>query len=436
MTAAPRNALPARPLAPGDPAYDALRRRHDRRFSEEPAAIVPCRALDDVRAGLGHARRIGAPVRPRGAGHGPPVADGAVVLDLRTLDRIEIDPERCTARVGPAVTWGALDAAAQEHGLAACGSRFPATGVIGSVICAGSGWLERATGLAGDALVSARVLLADGRLVEATRTANADLLASLRGTGGAPGCVWEATIALRPLGPGLAGGVLTFPATEGFEVLRAYRDLLATAPDVLCGGAILAGPGALAGVPDSGDAVLAIVVAWAGDPASAAPWLARLRAIGHAGGGTLGTFRYRDLQELLAPWDVPGRRRLSTGGDPGVLDDRAVRRFVADGLACARRGSLVLLQPLGGAYARYAEDLLPRARDARWGVQVHAAWESPDDEAVTRIGALAATLTPLPGLFPSRWGGRDDAAFRRLRRIRERWDPTATFAWNDAAPSD
>ena len=139
----------------------------------------------------------------------------------------------------PGVLWGELDAATQEHGLAVTGGRGVVDRVAGFALGSGSGWLERKMGLAADNLRAARVLTADGHVVTASADENPDLFWALRGGGGNFGIVVEFEFALRPVGPIILGGMLIWPRERAAEVTRAYRDLMAEAPDALCGGLAL-----------------------------------------------------------------------------------------------------------------------------------------------------------------------------------------------------
>jgi FAD binding domain len=57
--------------------------------------------------------------------------------DLRTLNRIDADPDQRIARVEGGARWGAIDAATQEHGLAVTGGRVSDTGIGGLALGSG-----------------------------------------------------------------------------------------------------------------------------------------------------------------------------------------------------------------------------------------------------------------------------------------------------------
>ena len=50
--------------------------------------------------------------------------DDALVIDLSPMKAIDVDPSTSTVRAQAGLTWGELDAATQEHGLAVTGGRF------------------------------------------------------------------------------------------------------------------------------------------------------------------------------------------------------------------------------------------------------------------------------------------------------------------------
>jgi FAD/FMN-containing dehydrogenase len=129
-------------VTPGDPSYDTRRRGFNGMFDRRPALIARCTGPADVSAAVRFAREAGVPVSVFGGGHGVTghaVCEDGVMIDLRPMKALDIDADARTCRAGAGLTWGEIDAATQEHGLAVTGGRHPTTGVGGLTLGAGSG---------------------------------------------------------------------------------------------------------------------------------------------------------------------------------------------------------------------------------------------------------------------------------------------------------
>src|SRR5262249_62193112 len=89
--------------------------------SRHPAMIACCRDTADVVTAVSFARAHDLPVAVRAGGHGVAgraVCDGGLVIDLRELSQVGVDPRRRLAVAGAGVLNGEFDAATQRHGLA------------------------------------------------------------------------------------------------------------------------------------------------------------------------------------------------------------------------------------------------------------------------------------------------------------------------------
>ncbi len=256
-------------LEEGDDGYDDARRVFNGMIDRRPRAIARCADADDVTRAVDAARDQRVPLSVYGGGHsvtGSAVVDGGLCIDLRNLTEIVVDPTTRTARAGGGLTWGALDAATQEHGLAVTGGRVSTTGVAGLALGSGSGWLERSLGFTCDSLLSAQVVTADGRTVTASALENPDLFWALRGGGGNFGIVTEFTLQLHPIGPIVLAGLLMYPAAMAGAVVRFWRDFMSTAPDAVGSGVafITAPPADFVPEPVRGHPVVGVVICYAG----------------------------------------------------------------------------------------------------------------------------------------------------------------------------
>jgi FAD/FMN-containing dehydrogenase len=224
-------------IGPDDAGYEDARKVYNAMIDKRPALIASCTSPEDVAKVVSFARdqdlllavRCGA---HNGAGLG--TCDGGVVIDLSPLKDIAVDPQARTVRVGGGCTWGEVDRATSEHGLATPSGIISTTGVGGLTLGGGLGHLTRKCGLAIDNLLGAELVLASGERVRASADENADLYWAIRGGGGNFGVVTSFLFRLHEVGTVVAGPTF-WPAELGAEVLSVYRDFLPAAPRELNG---------------------------------------------------------------------------------------------------------------------------------------------------------------------------------------------------------
>ena len=108
----------------------------------------------------------------------------------------------------------------------------PDTTVVGLSLGGGMSWFGRAYGLAADSIVALEIVDADGELVRVTADSDPDLFWALRGGGGDFGIMIAAEVALHPAAE-VYGGRLMWPIEHAPEVLRAFQQVTASAPDEL-----------------------------------------------------------------------------------------------------------------------------------------------------------------------------------------------------------
>src|SRR5437667_3392692 len=175
-----------------DEGYDEARVVYNAMIDRRPSAVVRCVDTDDIVAAVNFARDNDLALAVRGGGHSVPgfgTVDDGVVADLSGMREVTVDPAARTARAQGGVTWGMFNDATNAHGLATTGGIISTTGVAGLTLGGGIGYLSRGIGLSCDNLVSAEVVTADGRTVQASDGENQDLFWALRGGGGNFGVV-------------------------------------------------------------------------------------------------------------------------------------------------------------------------------------------------------------------------------------------------------
>src|SRR4029077_12038420 len=127
-------------------------------------------------------------------------------------------------RVGGGCVWADVDHATHAFGLAVPTGIISSTGVGGLTVGGGIGHLTRALGLTIDNLLSADVVLADGRFVVANaekNNENSDLFWALRGGGGNFGVVTSFVFKAHPLDTVLAGPMF-WELNDAAEVMKFY----------------------------------------------------------------------------------------------------------------------------------------------------------------------------------------------------------------------
>jgi FAD/FMN-containing dehydrogenase len=180
-----------------------------------PAAIVKVADATDVAAVIAIARETGVPLAVRSGGHsgaGYGSVDDGIVIDVRALDSLDLDPVARTAWAGSGLTAGEYTAEAAKHGLATGFGDTGSVGLGGLITGGGVGYLVRKHGLTIDNLLAAEVVTADGQVRTVDDEHEPDLFWAIRGGGGNVGVVTRFKLRLHEL-DGVVGGMLILPAT-------------------------------------------------------------------------------------------------------------------------------------------------------------------------------------------------------------------------------
>ncbi|MGH2953692.1 MAG: FAD-binding oxidoreductase [Solirubrobacterales bacterium] len=438
-----REAFAGTVLEQGDDGYEDARTIFNAMIDRRPAVIAQCESADDVIAALAHARERDLEVAIRSGGHsvaGASSVEGGLVVDMRRMNAVEIDPDARIARVGGGATWGDFDGAAQPYGLMTTGGRVSTTGVAGLTLGGGSTWLERKYGSTCDHLESATLVTADGRRVTASESENPELFWALHGGGGNFGVATELVFRLEPLAS-VTLALLLWPSDAGPELARRYRDLIdAGAPEELGGGF-----GHITGPPEDfvpdhlrSALVAAVIGYYAGAEAEFREALAPILELSPEA-AMIAELPYAEAQRAID--DPPGYRNYWSAQFLARLPDEALEAF------CRRAHDMVVpspsqhvLFPLGGAVARGADRWPMPYRRAPWAVHPLGLWEEPADderaiawargtvEDVRQFGIEGVYLNFIPDEGEDRVvAGYGAENYDRLAAVKAEYDPDNVF---------
>lgn len=439
-------------IHPGDAGYDDARTVFNGMIDRKPAVIARCTSANDVVAAVGLAREHGLPLAVYGGGHGvtgAAVCDAGVVVDMRGMNAIEVDPSARVARAEAGLTWGEFDAATQEHALACTGGRVSGTGVAGLALGSGSGWLERKFGFVCDNLVKAEMVTADGRIVTASADENPDLFWGIRGGGGNFGIVTAFHLQLHELGPIVYGGMLIFPGPAGADVLRAYREFVRAAPDEVGSGLafICAPPEDFVPQEVWGMPMVGIVCCYAGPAEAGEAAYKPLRDLGPIM-DLVEPMPYVAVQQLLDPGNPKGNLNYWTADFYDDLPEEAITTLAAKAGAPVSPLTSIIVVPGGGAVARVPDDAMAFGqRTAGFNIHYLSMWSDPADteKNIAYTRELSGAMKPYStgGVYLNFIGdegaGRIEAGFgaakwQRLRELKKKWDPQNLFHINQNIP--
>jgi hypothetical protein len=432
-------------LVPGDDGYDDCRAVWNAMVDRRPRMIARCSSVGDVVAAVRTARELGLQIGVRCGGHsvlGLAVPDDGFMIDLTPMGAVRVDPQVGRAWVQGGALLGALDVAAQAHGLATTAGNVSHTGVGGLTLGGGMGWLARQHGLSCDNVVSFEVVTASGDVMRASARDNPDLYWGLRGGGGNFGIVTEFEFRLHETVPQAFVAGVTFPLDQGRDVLRGWRDLNAEAPRRATFTAFVGS------TPDGGAALTAGYV-WVGDPHESRRLLPALRSLGRPVAEEVIEPTYLELQTREDTPQGHAIRRYWKGHYLQRFDDEVIDAFLLRGSENGTGPLLpnVSLQAYGGAIADVPDDATAFShRRTVFEFVSSSGWSDAGEDA----GRIAAGRRCGAGLAPFASGAyvnvlTDEGAegvrrayppakLARLTALKDVYDPDNVFRLNQNIP--
>jgi FAD/FMN-containing dehydrogenase len=437
-------------LTAEDPGYDAARKIWNGLIDRRPGFIAQCTGAADVVDAVNFARENELVVSIKGGGHnvaGNAVNDGGIVIDLSPMRGVHVEPSSRTVRVQGGATLGDMDRETQLFGLAVPAGVVSTTGVAGLTLHGGTGHLRRKFGLSLDNLLSVDIVTADGELRRASATENEDLFWAVRGAGSNFGVVTSFEFQAHPVGPEVMVGAIFYPLADLPQLLPAWRDYMASAPEELSSIAFAWSvpphepfPPELHGTP-----VLVVAGAYAGAIADGEPVVQPLRDLG------------QPLIDLSGPWPWLGLQSgfdaLFPAGGLYYWKSRALAELsdaviadIAD-FAARRPSPLtdITIWHNGGAISEVGEtDTAYGGRDANFLVTGEASWDDPalTDDAIGWGRDFWDTMGrhSTGGLYVNFAGfGEEKEAlvkagygvnYERLTQLKAKYDPRNFFRMN------
>ena len=414
--------------------FDTARRVWNGLTDRQPAAVVRAASTEDVVKSVRFAADHGLLLAIRGGGHSLPglsTCDDGIVLDLRALNTIDIDPVGRSATVGGGCRLGDMDRATVAHGLVTPAGVVSHTGVGGLTLGGGMGWLSRRLGLTIDSLTGVEIVLADGRILNIDAEVDPELFWGLRGGGGNFGVVTAFRFRLHELGS-VVIGQWHYGLPDAIAILGRYADLAEAAPRELTSAFTVTSGG------------LNVTAVWSGPAAGALDGVAAFGRIGAPIAASLGEQSFLGLQSRGDEHLRWGRRVYAKGGFFGTLDEHMTEVIAAGASTAPSADSEIYVLRLGGAI-KDVDDMATaytgRAAEHYWIVE--PVWdEPPDDDRCLAWGrgvARSLSVLSIAGNYVNEQADADRGVaeqaygldtYRRLATLKARLDPGNTFRLN------
>lgn len=429
-----------------DDGYDTARRLFLGDVDRHPGAIVRVADTADVANVIAYATDSDVDFAIRSGGHsiaGHSGVDHGIVIDVRGLKDMDIDPEARTVWAGSGLTAAELTAAAAVHGLAVGFGDTGSVGIGGITLGGGVGFLSRKHGLTIDSLLAAEIVTASGEVVVADDKNDPDLFWAIRGGGGNFGVATRFKYRLQPVDR-IVGGMMILPATP--ETVAGFIAESQAGPDELTTIANVMSCPPMPFLPEEvvGETVVMGLIAWCGDLEEGHRVVDRFRALAEPLADMVGEISY---PEIYGPEDPDYRpTAFSLNGFADEITDAditAILDFIAASDAPMR---VVQIRPLEGAISRVGDDATAYAhRDRKLMISTASFYEGDHDRPVREawVRDLHGVISDGDAVYVNFLGNEGTERVRaaypgptwdRLREIKSKYDPDNLFHNNQNIP--
>jgi FAD/FMN-containing dehydrogenase len=433
-----RSAFSGQIFEPADARYDEARQIWNASVNKRPGLIARCTGVADVVAAINFARANNLLTSIRGGGHnvgGRALCDDGLVIDLSRMRSVFVDDATRRVRVQGGATLGDMDRETHVFGLTVPCGIVPKTGIGGLTLGGGVGWLIRKYGMTIDNLLSCQMVTADGKVLTASASENADLFWALRGGGGNFGVVTSFEFQAHPVSTVL-GGFLLYPRAVAVDVIRHFRDYIASAPDeVTAYAALLHGP--------DGSALVGLIICYCGSQAEGERVLQPLRKFGSPLLNGIQPMPFPVMQSLLSASFPDGNQNYWKSTLQRELPDEAISAIVEHANRLQSPLSVAVIEYYGGAASRVSNEATAYPhRNLPWDILFLAQWTDPGQSSMHRDWArsgeemlrpfsqnahlLSALDVESEAVIKTAFGPN----LERLAAIKKKYDPTNFFHVN------
>lgn len=443
-----KEALIGNLLLPSDEKYDETRAIWNGMIDNKPAIILQCKGVNDIIKSVNFGRENNMLVSIKGGGHnvsGKSVCNDGLMIDLSLMKSIQMHLEDKTVVVEPGVTLGDLDEATQPHGLSVPTGIASTTGISGLTLGGGIGYLCRTYGLTIDNLISAKIVTANGDLINANDSENSDLFWAIRGGGGNFGIVASFTFKLHNVGPDVMTAQRFYSINDGLNVLKFFRKFTNEAPDELSCYLLCLTVPPIDPFPENqyGKTALLLIACYSGDIEDGKKAIEPLESFGSPFLSFINPMPFVNLQKNFDHLFVKGIRAYWKSHYMKELSDEALETLFHGIQPILGSNTGIGFEPLGGAVSRVkVEDTAFPAREANYVLGIWTGWEDPneDDIIIDWARDLHDKMTPFAaeGVYSNYLSHDDDHLikkafginYERLKEIKNKYDPLNFFSLN------
>jgi FAD/FMN-containing dehydrogenase len=431
-------------LTVDDQEYDLARRVWNGMIDRRPPVIVRPTSIADVMHAVRFAREYEISVSVRGGGHsvaGKSIADDAMMIDLSLMNDVQVNPSAQSALAQGGAKWADFDRQCERYQLATTGGVISSTGVCGLTLGGGIGWLMGKHGLSCDNVISADLVNAEGSHLSVSASQNEDLFWAIRGGGGNFGIVTALEFRLHLL-ESVQAGLLIYPRSIAFDLLRRYRDVTADAPDELTAYAAL--------MIGHGHPVAAIAMCDSSSKPSTASVSAQFCLSELPAADLTGTKKYTELQTMLDITAPAGVHYYFKCPFLRELSDEVLRLIVDHCENMPTEQTQVVLEHMHGAASRVpVSETAFGLRRVHYSINIMAGWTDPAmaekcidwartlSSALEAFGASDAYVNYLGDEGSSAVRASYGANYDRLAQLKKQYDPENFFRFNqNIVPAD